>query len=96
MERSDLHYGYDWHAVRGDDPNKTKEDKYMFNRHEGYEVLNLINSLRAEGGKRLSLRSEKKIEWMIHDHLPSSIRSRENVTTWICDNFTKLSPLYPH
>lgn len=87
---------YSWKASGGDDPKKIHDDARMFNRHEGYEVLYLINSLKAKGGGDLLLESEKKIEWMIHDHLPSDIRSRENVKTWICDNFPKLSPSYPY
>lgn len=98
MNKSDMLYAdeYSWTAVDGDDPNKIYDDAKMFNRHEGYEVLSLINSLKGEGQSILSLETKKIIEWMIHDHLPSDIRSRENVKKWLCDNFRALRPSYPY
>ncbi|WP_414501701.1 hypothetical protein [Zymobacter sp. IVIA_5232.4 C2] len=98
MNKSDMLYldEYSWKTTEGDDPKKVYHDAKMFSRNEGYEVLYLINSLRAKDGSSLPLKSEKIIEWMIHDHLPSEIRSHKNVRTWICDNFPELKLSYPH
>ena len=78
-----------------DDPKKTKEDATRFNRHEEYEVLDMINSLKGQNGTKLSLRTELIIEWMIREHLPSDHQSREKVKKWILDNFTTLTEKYP-
>lgn len=95
MERKDLYYKYSTKAVPGDDPHKTKEDATRFNRHEEYEVLTLINSFTGTNGKTLPLYSQQIIEWMIHDHLPSDIQGRQNVTDWIVEKFPKLKSQYP-
>lgn len=94
MKKSDLAYKYSWNAVPGDDPSKTKDDATRFSRHEGYEVLHLINSFRNTDNKELSLHSKKVIEWMINEHLPSSIQGRDKVKKWIIDNFSKLKDQY--
>lgn len=95
MERKDLHYTYSSKAVPGDDPSKTKEDATRFSRHEEYEVLTLINSFTDSNGKTLPLRSQQIIEWMIHDHLPSNVQGRQNVTNWIVEKFPVLKSQYP-
>ncbi|CAI8799903.1 hypothetical protein [Kosakonia quasisacchari] len=95
MKSSDMHYSYSWKAVPGDNPSKTKEDATRFSRHEGYEVLDLINSFKAEGGTELPLRSKQIIEWMIHEHLPSDYQGRQKVKDWIVANFPRLKGSYP-
>lgn len=94
-EHKDLYYTYSSKAVPGDDPRKTKEDATRFSRHEEYEVLTLINSFTDSNGKTLPLRSQQIIEWMIHDHLPSHIQGRQNVTNWIIEKFPTLKSQYP-
>lgn len=92
----DLKYSdYSWKAVPGDDPWKTKEDADRFSRKEGYEVLTLLNSLRTKEGDELSLRVLQICEWMIHEHLPSNVQGRQNVKSWIGQNYPALSPKYP-
>ncbi|WP_146415286.1 hypothetical protein [Escherichia coli] len=89
--RSDLYYkDYSWKAIPGDDPTKTAADRNRFSRQEGYEVLSMLNSLVA-----FSIREKLIAEWMIHEHLPSSIQGREQVRKWIIVNFTELKPKYP-
>ncbi|PAX78136.1 hypothetical protein [Citrobacter sp. TSA-1] len=89
--RSDLYYkDYNWEAITGDDPTKTAADRNRFSRQEGYEVLSMLNSLST-----FSIREKLIAEWMIHEHLPSSIQGREQVRKWIIVNFTELKPDYP-
>ena len=89
MKSSDLKYTYSWTAIPPDDPRvKGKPDSTMFNRHEGYEVLYLINHMADENNFK-EKESGYKLERMIHDHLPSDIRSQENVKTWIVNNWKK-------
>lgn len=78
---------YSWTAIKGDDPRISgKPDSTMFNRHEGYEVLYLINALVKEWN--LSQKSSgQKMEKMIRLKLPANIRSQENVRIWIKNNW---------
>ena len=96
MNRSDMNYhDYSWTAVPGDNPLMTKQDATRFSRHEGYEVLTLINSFSAAGGGDLPLKSQQIIEWMLHEHLPSNIQGREQVKAWVIKNFPTMKNSYP-
>lgn len=98
ITRNELLYKnqYSWTAVPGDNPNKTREDADRFSRHEGYEVLHLINSLTTGDGKDLPKRSRLVCEWMIRNELPSTTQGRSKVIQWLIDNYTKLEPRYPY
>lgn len=96
LTKNDLKYkDYSWTAVPGDDPTKTKEDADRFSRKEGYEVLDLLNSLKGTNGPDLLVRTRQICEWMIHEKLPSNIQGRSKVIDWIAKNFSELSPQYP-
>lgn len=96
MNRSDMNYhDYSWTAVQGDNPRMTKLDATRFSRHEGYEVLDLINSFQAKGGGALTLKSQQIIEWMLHERLPSNIQGRAQVKAWVVDNFSQMKDGYP-
>jgi hypothetical protein len=88
ISKSDLFYkDYSWTAVSGDNPKVTgKPDSTQFSRHEGYEVLYLINKL-AEMWDFKQKASATKMEKMIRNHLPLDIRSQVNVKQWIQDNW---------
>lgn len=90
FNKSDLYYSdYRWTAHPGDDPHVTGEpDSTLFNKHEGYELLYLINKMAEKHGF-MQKESGEKIEKMIHDHLPSNIRSQQDVQKWIEDNWKK-------
>lgn len=81
-KRSDMVYGgYSWEAIGNDDPRICGEpDSTLFNRHEGYEVLYLINKIST------TISECKKIERLIHNELPTDIRSQFNVKNWIKNN----------
>lgn len=97
LTKADLNYDdYSWTAVPGDDPRKTVADADRFSRHEGYEVLNLLNSLTGQNGVDLAVHTRRVCEWMVHEKLPSNIQGRVNVKNWIAQNFTALLPSYPH
>lgn len=80
FKSSELFYrDYKWTAHPDDNPKVTgPPDSTLFNRHEGYEVLYLINHLpvssQAEG---------QKAEKLIREKLPSTIRSQVDVKTWL-------------
>lgn len=95
IKQSDLNYDdYSWTAVPGDDPTKRKEDADRFSRQEGYEVLDFLNSITAEG-KDVSVKTRLICEWMIHEKLPSNIQGRTKVRKWIADNFKDMKDDYP-
>lgn len=90
VTRSDLVYAYSWTALRGDDPRLTgRPDDVLLNRGEGYEVLAFINSFctRHNFAFPVTKRDALKVERLIHDHLPGSVRSRKNVDAWLVDNW---------
>lgn len=89
INKEDLKYKYSWTTIGNDDPRiKGVPDSTMFNRHEGFEVIYLINKL-AEIWKFEKKASCFKIEKMINDNLPSNVRSQKNVKQWIADNWEK-------
>ena len=97
IQKSNLNYAdYSWTAVPGDDPKKRVEDADRFSRKEGYEVLDLLNSLTGTNNSDLSVRTRQICEWMIHEKLPSNIQGRSKVISWIAANYSGLSSQYPH
>lgn len=88
LNSSDLKYDYSKSATTGDNPELIgTPDKDLFNRNEEYEVLNLINSF-AEKHNLKNIASGQKAEKMLQD-LPSDIRNREKVITWLEENWDK-------
>lgn len=91
MQKSDLRFtDYSWKASdRRDDPRVTgKPDSTLFSRHEGYEVLYLINAIAAE--HRLASKADgHKLERMIRQHLPSDVRSQADVKRWLEQNWPR-------
>lgn len=87
FNRGDLMYTYSWTAIPGDDPRITGEpDSTMFNRHEGYEVLYMINKC-MEKWNLSSVADGEKIERLIKEKLPSDVRSQKNVFEWLDKNY---------
>lgn len=86
LEKNDLNFEYSWTAIPGDDPRMTGEpDSTLLNRHEGYEVLPFINRFAKAKCWRYKS-SGLKVERLIHEQLPSNIRSHKNVWQWLLDN----------
>jgi hypothetical protein len=89
LTRSDLKFSYSWLALLPDDPKISGQlDNTPFNRDEGAEVLYLINTFAAEFGLKQK-DSGLKIERMIKNHLPASVRTQANVKTWLQDNWER-------
>ncbi|ECY1766869.1 hypothetical protein F6685_22355 [Salmonella enterica] len=96
MNRPDMNYhDYSWTAVPGDNPLMRTQDATRFSRHEGYEMLDMVNSFKAEGGAVLPLKSQQIIEWMLHERLPSLMQGREQVKAWVIENFPAMKSSYP-
>ncbi|MBI5847216.1 MAG: hypothetical protein HZB31_04585 [Nitrospirae bacterium] len=90
MTKGDLYFkDYQWKAYAGDNPEVTGEpDSTLFNRHEGYEVLYLINKIAARNVFKQKA-SGTKLEKMIRYELPSDVRGQERVVNWLENNWDK-------
>jgi hypothetical protein len=95
FSRSNLYYSnYLWRTTEGDSAKVTGfPDDVFLNRHEGYEVIYFIDrfvnwqiSWKSESDQKKK-ELGNKIEKMIHDHLPSDIRSHKKVYEWIVANW---------
>jgi hypothetical protein len=84
FKKSDMQYkDYQWTAYPNDNPKVTgKPDSTRFNRHEGYEVLYLINALAEEWNFK-NVASCLKMEKMIREKLPSDAIMQTDVREWI-------------
>jgi hypothetical protein len=84
LARSDLVYTYDWTAAaEHDNPKITgKPDSALFSRHEGYEVLYLINHFAETHGYKQKA-TGLKLEKLIRVDLPSGLHSRKHVLDWL-------------
>ncbi len=90
FKKSDMIFtDYKWTAYPKDDPRVTGEpDKTLFNRHEGYEVIYLINKLATMWSIRTTQEC-RSLEQLIRNQLPTFIRSQENVKEWIRLNWKR-------
>lgn len=89
LTSSDLQYSYNETATSNDNPKLRGEpDRTFVNRQEKYEVLYFINRLAEIKGwkqKDLGLKAER----LIKKYLPPNIRSRENITKWLENNWNQ-------
>lgn len=77
---------YTWQASEKDDPHKIKMDAVMFNRKEGYEVIPMLQKVVDTFGFE-SVEDVKRVEAVIANELPGSVRSRKNVYNWLVQYF---------
>jgi hypothetical protein len=82
-----LYKDYDWKTYDDDDPKVTGfPDNTLFNRHQGFEILYLINKLMEEW-KFKNIASGQHMEKLIREYLPSDIRSQLHVKEWLKKNW---------
>lgn len=96
LTKDDLNYTYSWKVTSGDNPKLIKDDANHLSRKEGYEMLLYLNGLTGTNGADLSKKTRLIVEWMLKEHYNSTSPSRETVTSWVVNNFEKLSPSYPY
>lgn len=89
-KKSDLQYDYPKSTTSGDDPkNRGEPDSSLLNRDEWYEMRYFCNKF-ANGHKVGDMSKydiARKTERIIKEHLPGDVRSHENVTKWIVENW---------
>jgi hypothetical protein len=90
ISKHDLQFAYSWTASGHDNPRLTgSPDAVLFNRREGYEVLDFINRFCAAhnvGGLPLNKTHALKAERMLQK-VPGTVRSHANVTKWLLENW---------
>lgn len=70
-------------ATNGDNPDlRGTPDRDLFNRKEGYEVVQIIQNVFDEMGLS-NKRYIKDLELLIKDKLPSDLRKRDDVKNWL-------------
>lgn len=96
LKKSDLQYpDYTWTTSGDDDPRRTgSPDNVLLNRKEGYEVLPFLNRLAKD--HKWSKTDALKAEWLIREHVPSSLRHRDNITKWLKDNWSEHDKVWNH
>lgn len=88
FSKNNLNYNdYSWTTYPTDDPKVTgKPDLTPLNRIEGYEVLYFINYfLNAYNG--LEVQDGAKIEKIIRELVPATIRTQQEIEDWIVKNW---------
>lgn len=85
-KRNLIYKDYTWTPYLNSNPQVSgKPDSTLFNATEGNEVVYLINILMVLWDYRFS-NTGNKIEKLIHDRLPSGIKTQEEVMDWIKSN----------
>ena len=78
---------YCWSVLDNNDLRITgAPDNSTFHSNEGYEMLHTINSFFFNGNSP-NRDQGRKIERMLHDHLPVTIRLQYQVSQWVVDNW---------
>lgn len=96
FSKSDLHYQnrYSWNNEKGMNLSRAPfAENTVFNRHEGTEVLSLINKLMQQH-KLSNIQSMEKIETMLIN-LPFEEQTHRQVSEWITNHWNKELP-YPN
>lgn len=91
--RSQMLFDYKWTAGEDSDNPYYRggTDRAQLNREEGYEVRYFINHLgNKHWTNEPSLATYQKVERMIKTSVPANIRKRENIASWIIDNWNSV------
>ena len=73
---------YNWITEPGDSLLTGSPSRRLFDRWNGVQVLFIINSIAALS-ENFSLEEARKVENLIHEHLPLDTRSELSVFNWL-------------
>lgn len=86
LSSNDLQYSYSGTTTPGDNAKlRGHPDRDELNRHEKYEMLSFLNWFATV--HNLTKAAALKAERLIHQHLPSDLRSRAHVADWLVRNW---------
>lgn len=90
FEKSDLKYStYNWeHNAVSNPASSASQNPDFLVLKDGYQVLPFINNFMTEYNLE-KLATFQKIEEMINENLPSSIRNKEDIRKWLLANWNK-------
>ncbi|MDB5765113.1 MAG: hypothetical protein JWQ21_4108 [Herminiimonas sp.] len=86
LKKGDLKYRYPGLAGTDDPLQKAEPDASELNRQEWYEMLYFINKFANINGKG-SGGVAKHAEKLIHENVPSGLRSHEKIRQWLLDHW---------
>ena len=75
---------YSWQAVDVDHPEAIKFDAHLFNRHEGYEVIPMIQKVVDHFDFETEA-DVQRVEKVIMEELPGNVRGQKNVLAWLIE-----------
>ena len=87
VKKSMLQGRYSWQMIAVDDPKVVRIDATLFNRHEGYEVIPMIQKVVSHFDYNTESDVER-IEKLISDELPGNIRGQKNVLEWLINHLS--------
>lgn len=87
FKRSDMLYDYRWTTGENDLKLKGEPDHSEFDPQEGCEVLYLINKFGQKHNAEVPVIGNK-VEKMIKNGLPQSIRTHEHIMKWLEENWS--------
>jgi hypothetical protein len=88
FRKDDLIYEYEWSPYEKDDPRISgNPDDTEFNRKKGPEMMYIITHLTDHLGWDVE-NFGGRMERLIHDQLPESIKTQKDTITWIQNNWT--------
>jgi len=74
-----------------DDPRVTGEpDSSLLSRREGWEMLYFINKCASKWGWPENIAAMQRLEVIIKEKIPTSIRSQAEVYKWIQNNYKEI------
>lgn len=77
---------YNWTEYpKGDSKVSGQPDSTLFNRHEGNEVVFLINKLMILWDYRFS-NTGNKMEKLIHENMPKELLTQQEAMIWLKEN----------
>lgn len=76
-----INHHYKWEAA-GDVDFAPPPDRRFFDRENGHELLQMINSFGSSLGN-LTLRDGRNLEELIQKELPADIKTRSGVFKWL-------------
>lgn len=87
IKKGDLIYkDYSWKALKDNPKKKGKNERAQLNRKQGYEVLYFANKF-LEKYDLTEPTSSAKIERMLRNDIPGTIKDRKKIEAWIVKNW---------
>ena len=81
-----IYTDYSWKALKDNPKKKGKIERAQLNRKQGYEVLYFVNKF-LDKYDLTEVSSSAKIERMLRNDIPGTIKDRTKIEAWIVENW---------